>query len=112
MTWFSRAATNFLMSIFGRVAVQPHRLARAQRIFKATLEENGLDPSCLPEPAYEGLMAEIIERARNRDLNEVLRWKHLIGEILAVSEMVCSALKGVAIEDKRIRDILILHKTI
>jgi hypothetical protein len=112
MTWFSRSASRLLACIFGRVEVRPYHFPRALRIFRAILEENDLNPDYLPEPAYDALMTEVFERARIRDANEVLRWKHLLSEIILTGEMVCSTLKGTVIEDQRVRSILILHKVI
>ena len=84
MTWFIRSASRLLACLFGRVEVRPHHFPRALRIFKAILEENDLNPDYLPEPAYDALMTEVFERARIRDANEVLRWKHLLSEIILI----------------------------
>lgn len=112
LTTFSRAATAFVTLLFGKVVVRERHLPRARRIFKATLEENDCNPHFLPEQAEEALMTEIIERARMRDPSQELRWKHLIAEIVAVGEQVCSALKERPVEDKRVRDILTVHRLI
>ncbi len=112
VTLFSRAATAFLLWAFGEVVVRERHIPRALRIFRATLEEYDLDPDSIAPQVYEALIGEIIERARFRDSDGELRWKHLMAEILLVGECVSSAVNERPMADKRIRDILLLHRLI
>lgn len=110
MTGLSRAGMRVFVWLFGHVEVQPHRYARALGLFKALIKENDFNPDDLSARAHDGLVTEALERARSRDPDGVLRWKPMIAEIVSVNEIVCTALGGKPIADKRIRDILALHE--
>ena len=109
MTWFSHLMAALLVGCFGNVVVKPRNHTRVLRIFKAILEENDFNPKYIPEIAYENLVSEIYHRASLCDARGILRWKHVVSEMISTGETVCSALRGIDIQDERIHAILILH---